>query len=331
MKKIILFIGITLFCFKLNAQPLNPVTAFSNVPSINNVCGLNTEYKDRYMKSISDEAQIVEDELHERRMARKAKEGDYQKQAEAKVATQYGLSESDMQKMKSKNMSEADKAAMMDKMMQNSAGMSMAEVQNLKEMDKESKQAWAEGYSTQKMAEQSVDPEKAKKEQLDNMNKFELVQAQQKLNDSLNACVMKYMKKFQEIDDDKSIVTLRKEIDSLRGELYGMMGVDYGQGGEMEALFSSIKGKCAAYCSNFTSRYIDVLNDYKQFVGASIPAYNRLQTLTIVMNEKQSGIKMEELPGTFALESISNFYKKMGDLDKYYLMSPSVDINGNEN
>lgn len=334
MKKIFFLIAGMATCLLVSAQ-LSPETMISKVPSITSVCGMRMAEKDAYMAQISDAEKMLNEELSERRKELKAKDKEYRQQAESNVASQYGLSQADMDKMKNtKNMSkeerERTRREMADKMMMNSGGITMGEIDQIKG-DTAAQRAWAQGYSTQKMAEQSIDPEQQKKAQLQNMNMYELVSLQKKLVDSLNAAEGKYMKKFDEYAKDSSGLKFLAEIDSLRGKLYSMMGVDYGQGGEMEALFSSIKNKSLAYCTRYSPPYLDILKDYRLFVSRSIPAWNRLQSITLTITEMQTGVKIEEKRGTMALECIGRLLDRMGNIDQSYLMSPYVDISGNEN
>ena len=59
------------------------------------------------------------------------------------MASQYGLSDEEVQKMKSnKKMSEADKAALADKMMMQQTNISTGEIKNMQGMSEEGKKAW---------------------------------------------------------------------------------------------------------------------------------------------------------------------------------------------
>lgn len=313
---------------------VTPESMISKIPSIQSVCGMRTAEKDKYMSDISEVSKMIDDELRERRLDQKAREKEYKEQAQANVASQYGLSQADMDQMKnSKNMSKEERdrqrKEMATKMMNNSGGITMGEIDNIKG-DTAAQKAWAQGYSTQKMAEQSVDPQNTQKEQLHSMNMNQLVSAQKRLSDSLNAAEGKYMKKFDELEKDITRPRLYDQIDSLQRELSSLMGVDYGQGDRIEALFSSIKGKCNLYCNKYSSPFIDVLKDYRLYANASIPAWNRLQDITMKIAELQTGVKIQEKKGTMALECLKRYMDKLSLVDQYYLMSPAQNVNGNE-
>lgn len=313
---------------------VNPIIVLGNVPEIKLLCGMRYTEKQQYMVRIREAEKMIDDELYNRRKAQKAREKEYRSQAEANVAAQYGLSQSDIDKMKnSKNLSkderEKQRREMADKMMMNSGGISMAEIDQIKG-DTTAQKAWAQGYSTQKMAEQSFDPQKSQNEQKQNMSMYELTSLQKKLSDSLSAAESKYLKQFYEIEQDTSGRKLLREIDTLNKKLSDLGGVDYGQGGEMEALFESIKAKSLSYCVKYSTEYIDLLEGYRIFVMNSIPSWNRLQHITLSLNEMQTGVKIEEQEGTFALECIKRFVDKMGKSDQYYLMSQSARLGGGE-
>ena len=108
------------------------------------------------------------------------------------------------------------------------------------------------------------------------------------------------------------------------------MGVDYGQGDRIDALFSSIKAKSSLYCNKYSSPFLDVLKDYRSYANASIPAWNRLQDITLKITELQTGVKIEEKKGTMALECLKRYMDKLSLVDQYYLMSPAQNVNGNE-
>lgn len=333
MKKILLIGSFILLCTMAKTQ-VNPIIVLGKVPEIKLVCGMKYADKQQYMARIRDAEKMVDDELYNRRMAQKAKEKDYRSQAEANVAAQYGLSQSDIDKMKnSKNLTkderEKQRREMADKMMMNSGGISMAEIDQIKG-DTAAQKAWAQGYSTQKMAEQSFDPQKSQNEQKHNMSMYELISIQKNLSDSLSAAESKFLQKFYEMEQDTSGRKFLREIDSLGKKLADLGGVDNGQGGEMEALFESIKAKSLSYCVHYSSEYIDLLEGYRIFAMNSIPSWNRLQNITLKLNEMQTGVKIEEEEGTFALECIKRFVDKMGKSDQYYLMSQSARLGGGE-
>lgn len=323
MKKIYFLLFVMGFYFPVKAQ-LSPETMFPKIPDIQSVCGMRMEDKDRYKAEIRDASKILDEELYARMKDRNANEKKYEQQAKANAAQQYGLSAADMAKMENmKNMSKEERdrtrREMANKMAENTGGITMNEVESIKG-DTAAQRAWGQAYGTQKMAEASVDPQGAQKEQQKNKNTYELVSLQKKLVDSLNSAEGKYFRKFDELEQDPLIISLRKEIDSLRGEMNSLMGVDAGQGDEIEALFESVKSKSITYCGRFSSPYLDVLADYYHFVKASMPAWKRLQTINLRIAELQTGVKMQEKEGTLALECIQRYMKKLDDVDQYYLM-----------
>lgn len=333
MKEIILTVAALTWFATVYAQR-SAESFVSEIPSVDNVCGMKMKDKDRVMTEIREFSDRIKKEVQERKKGQDVREETYRKQAEQHMADQYGLSQADIQRMKnSENMSQAEQdrmaREMANKMMMNTSGISMDEIDSFKD-DTTGMTAWAQGYSTQKMAEQSVDPEKTKKEQMHAMSMFDLANAQKNLMDSLYAIETKYGKMFNELDQDSSGNQTLREIDSLTKKLYDMMGVDYGQGGEMEAILSSIKSKCLSYCNKFSSEYNEILTDYRRYVVSSIPAWKRLQVLTERMTEMQTGVMLQEAPGTLAIETIDRLVDRFLSMDKYYLKSPFINLDGTE-
>lgn len=313
---------------------INPESIFPQIPNIQSVCGMRTAERDRYLNEIREIAKKVDDELYERRMDRKAKEKNYKAQAQANVAAQYGLSDADMAKMNnmnnmSKEQRERTRREMADKMMMNSGGISMNEIDQIKG-DTAAQKAWAQGYATQKMAEQSIDPQQSQKEQMRNMNMYELSTIQKNLVDSLNAAEGKFNRKFAELEEDPLIRILHKEIDSIHVELDNLMGVDYGQGDQIEATFQTLKSRCMSYCMRFSPPYLDVLREYNDYTRESIPAWERLQVINTRITEEQTGVQIDEKPGTMALECIRRYITRLEGVAIYYMMSPALNVDGVE-
>ena len=76
---------------------------------------------------------------------------------EKNIAQDFNLSDSDLQKLKNKKLSAAEKKALMDKMLKDKANISMKQIEQLKKMKKEGNKEgilnWAEAYQTQQIAE----------------------------------------------------------------------------------------------------------------------------------------------------------------------------------
>jgi hypothetical protein len=114
---------------------------------------------------------------------------------------------------------EAQKKAMADQMMQESMNISMGEVENLKKMDKAGQTAWATAYATEKKAEVLADPQTVQKKTATDMKNYQLLTKQRQLTDSLVAQQNKYMKQFQDLDNDKNAMAIQTQIKQLEEKL----------------------------------------------------------------------------------------------------------------
>ncbi len=113
--------------------------------------------------------------------------GDMEANAMKQMQQKYGMSEEDMNKMKnSRNMTDAEKKALANKMVMQQTNMSMSEIQNMSKMSEAGKKAYAEAYATEAMANAQADP---KKYAPDNNagDLYKLTNEQQTLNQKITA------------------------------------------------------------------------------------------------------------------------------------------------
>ena len=125
-------------------------------------CSMKAAERDQYLNRVDSLSELINLELSKRHDNGSAGEEKINPQMVNDLIKQYGLSEEDLQKIKSgKEMSDAETQALIDKILQNSADMSSDEVKNVSKMSKEGQKAWAEGYSREVIADQKANPQKS--------------------------------------------------------------------------------------------------------------------------------------------------------------------------
>lgn len=213
---------------------------------------------------------------------------------------------------------DAQKKALADKMMQQSMNISMGEIDNLKKMDKAGKTAWAEAYATEKKAEVMADPEAYKQKGAAGMKDYQLVQKQKQLADSLGAQSTKYLKQFQDLDNNKNALDLVTQINELEAKLSEEYQKENRPNDDViKSLTNQIRNLQINYCNLQSPKYLEILSRYKTFVQASLTPYYRLEKLTNQVNATQTGVNLNTEPGMLGLQAISSYLNRLNDVYRY--------------
>jgi len=217
----------------------------------------------------------------------------------------------------------AQKKALADQMIQQSMNISMGEIDNLKNMDKAGKTAWAEAYATEKKAEVMADPEAYKQKNAANMKDFKLLQKQKQLADSLGAQVVKYMKQIEDLDKDQGAQAMLTQIKELEAKL----NLEYQKENRpndnaIKAYSNQIRDIQISYCNLQSPKYLDILSKYKSFTQASLTPYYKLEKLINQVNATQTGIELNTEPGMLGLQAVKSYLGRLSDVYRYNHISP---------
>jgi len=215
------------------------------------------------------------------------------------------------------------KKAMADQMIQQSMNISMGEIENLKKMDKAGKTAWAEAYATEKKAEVMADPKAYQQKAAADMKDYQLVQKQKQLADSLGAQSTKYMKQFQDLDNDKNALALQTQIKELEKKL----NEEYEKANRpnddaIKSLTNLIRELQISYCNLQSPKYLEILSRYKTFMQASILPYYRLEKLTNQVTATQTGVEMDMQPGLMGLQHVGTYLNRLSNVYQYNHIRP---------
>lgn len=335
MKKF-LFIYLLLVTGYIASSQVMPEAIIGLMPTVpTDACKTKVAVREKFQSSVDSITQMVSDELERRKSENEAKAESKEPEMMANMMNRSGMSQEDIQRMQEnqkskkaggkeqKEMSDKETEAMVDKMLQQNYNISMGEIQNLDKMDEDAKKAWATGYATEKKAEVMADPEKFEKERIKNMNSYELVAEHKRLTDSLNAQQEKFGKMFNKLKEDTSGRVMLRNISKLQSELYGLMGIDNGPGQKAEALATRIKNEKMYYCSRFSPKYIDILQQYLSFTKGSLKPYDRLELLQNQITTSQIGVDLDLETGIFGLTQVQSYLRKLADAYQYNLLTES--------
>lgn len=296
---------------------------FTRLPALPGaVCEVDTTSKNEFMRQLGIISREIEEVISTKKKEVRKEADKLKPEMEKKLAQEYGLSSADVQKLKDKNISKEEKKKIADKMMQNKANISMEEIERLKKMSKEGKEAWAEAYGTEVMTNMpsgdSVKTEeqiKMEKELEKNFQLNELVKEQQLLINKIHSVDKMYENKMVEFRKEDSLQTfvLNEELKPLREQL-----LNYPTKEEQKSIYQLMAQHYITYCSLLSPRYINIIKDVKNSIQPLLPDYNRLEELNSEINKillsTESGLTS---PGLMQLGAVQGLASIMAGAYKY--------------
>ncbi|MGE0021728.1 MAG: hypothetical protein AB7S72_18815 [Draconibacterium sp.] len=327
MKSTVLLIVSVLLVNLIHAQSLT--SGFLNkIPALpKESCNISKTDVEAFQQQVSALDTEIKNQIRVLRQLENAQEKNAEKQAKQnamqQMSEQYGLSQEEMNKMKNGKMSEADKKALANKMMQQQTNMSMGEVQNIGKMSEAGKKAYMEAYGTEAMATASQPTANQKKESEKAKNSYELMQEQQSVMAKVNAASQKIGNQYAAIETDPKRIEMLDNIEKMQDKFTSMIGANGGQGETMDSLAVKIQNEKIKYCNLFTPPYRDAVNQHLTILKNSFPDQFRLGEITAQLAKAQTGI---EIPAECAeiggLESIRGYLDKLENAYRYKLYYP---------
>jgi hypothetical protein len=283
MRRTVYFISLMLLTLSGIAQ-VRPEGYIGLLPAIpSDVCGMSKIQQDEYLTKVEALSQQVKDEQKRRDDNVNANVESKKDAAMQYAANKQGISQSDLEKIKSGKMAQAEMQALAGKMAQQ-----------------------------QLAAAGQANPAKLQKDK----SQYELTMAQKHLNDSLNTIISKFAKEFEAIDNDPERQKILDNIDKLNAEIGRTMGLASNSSKELSDKLEKEKIK---YCSTFSPRYMSILRQYESFTKASLSAYYRLETISNQLTEIQSGMPYSTEPGGMGIGSVSAYLSQLADIFKYVI------------
>lgn len=251
---------------------------------------------------------------------------------EKNIAQDFNLSDSDVQKLKNKKLSAAEKKAMMDKMLKDKADISMKQIEQLKKMKKEGNKEgildWAEAYQTQRIGElvsgdSTKTPEliEFEKNLAKNKELNDWIKEQKQIIDRIAAVDKRITNKMLEFHiEDSTEAAIR---DSNNAPLEKMLVEDDLNNDQRQTILIKIATNNLIYCEKISPMYIEIITDLKVSTEPLIPTYNRLEIVNAEINAKSLGLKEWPTdPGFMELEAVRKLAHAIADVFKYTIIPP---------
>lgn len=249
----------------------------------------------------------------------KLDEAQAKEKAMAQMKQQYGLSEGEMDKMKSGKMSDADKKAMAEKMLQQQANMSMDEVKNLQQMSDAGRKAYSEALAAEHMANAQSGAAATPVDQ-DASNLFQLMQEQQSLQDRTNEESQRIAYLFNSIESNPNLMASLQNIEKWQSGISANTGADGGQSQTLDSLSQQIKNTKSEICATYTPMYRSALRQYEQSLQTSLADLYRLGQTTARLTQLQTTIQLpSECAETGCLQLLKDYLEKLQQAYKYKL------------
>jgi hypothetical protein len=286
MKNYILLVLFLLFAAKnIDAQEV-----LKSVPALpTNVCIAGNEMQKQFEEQIS--ALIRDIELQARALKKQSKPDEARAKEQAgQMLIQQGLSQEDIDKMKSKNMTKEEKQAMADKMMQQYTNMSMSEASSMKNMSKEGKQAYVEAYASEAQATGQANAQtnaKNNNPQIVNTNNTADVISQRNiLYQQIKSRQQDVQIRYQHVEQDVEGLKIVEKMNSIRTRIRQLVGSG-GEGGwnekdkkEYDTAITSLNQLKKNYCQRMSPLYISALNYHFADLQSSYGDYLELDKMT---------------------------------------------------
>jgi len=288
-------------------------------------CTMSKENRDNFSNKFGEVQEQLTEEMKTRKEEYAKFAGNNKEKMLQNMAGQTGLSAAETAKLQSGGqLTEAEGMALANKMMGQKYNMSVEEAKNLGKMGKAGQKAYAEGLSTEMMADAQANPDKYKRDQTKDKYMFDLAAEQSKLATQIQAEESIIQNRLDEINkkDSVEIKRLREQLAPLEVEADKFVGVM----GEAATAGASQSDKIAMkmynlrlkYCEVMTPLYIDLVNRRLVAVKANLPIRYRLQEVTDQLTAAQTGVKIEGIaPDLLALDSVYRYLIFLGDAFKY--------------
>lgn len=288
-------------------------------------CNISKADMESFVQKCSALSDELTNEIEERtRLSEEYAEnnrGAMEDNAVKQIQQQYGMSEEDINKMKnSKDMTDAEKKALANKMMMQQTNMSMEEMQNMSKMSEAGKKAYTEAYAAEAMATAQADPKKYTPDETA-VNLSDLSQEQASLNQKIVAGQQKIANMYAAIENDPSGKVMLDNLSKWRSKLISMMGeVSASEEKYMDSLVVISTKEAIKYCDKFTPQYRAVLKKDQANLNASLPDCRRLDEVTGELMKLQTGVDAPpEIAETTSLQALNEYLGHLRNAYKYKL------------
>jgi hypothetical protein len=308
--------------FISNAQFVNPEIVINEMPVITiNVC--KKEVREQFLKEVGKLRAELEEEITRRKSETKQNTKGMDEQAAKNMMSQMGFSVSDADIQKMKTASKEEKMAMADKMLQQNMNMSVDEAKKVSKMSKAGQQAWAEGMTTEMMADAQANPDKYKAAQKNSMGIYEMTQEQSQLAQKIQLVTRKFDEKLEEFNKLKEKTLNEFEACLIKVAKDYEDKTNFDLGSTYAEAIAMQKNACYQTCCGYlTPKYKAILLERFNDMIALGNDYNRMDVLTNELNNATTGAnRMVVEPGLTYLEALLDYTLHLQDLPAPYFLT----------
>jgi hypothetical protein len=332
MKRLSLLTIALLFAILTDAQTAFE-SYFRRVPALpRDSCNISKQARDAFVEKVNSLIDELSDDIDARNIKAdeyaESNRGNMEANAIKNLQQQYNISDEDINKMKSsKEMTEAEKKAMANKIMMQQTNMSMEEAQKLAKMSDAGKKAWAEAYAAEAQANAQSNPQAASAPAGMSGSAAKLMSLQQEqssLISKINGGQERIGAKYTAIDNDPSGKVMLDNISKWNSKLTSMMGiVTASMEKTMDSLSTLVGREQKKYCDKFTPKYRAVLREDLANVKTSLSDCRRLDQVTGEIMKAQTGVTpAPEMSEISSLSLLNGYLSHLRDAYKYKLSYP---------
>lgn len=285
MKSTIIF-SIFILLYNLSQAQSGTNDLLKKIPAPpTDVCIAGNDAQNQYKEKISALINEIESQIRALKKQSKPDEAQAKSQAE-QMLKQQGLSQEDIAKVKNKKMTKEERQAMVNQMMQQNTNMSMPEINNMKNMSREGKQAYAEGYATESQAAAQANAKNKKTPEGNTKNNSDIMSQRSTLYQNLTEQQQEVLLKYQQVDQDIKGLKMMSKMNSLRARMKQLVGGG-GEGGwnpkdkkEYDAAEAELKQLNKDYCQHMTPLYFNALQIHLANLKSTYDDYQKLDDMT---------------------------------------------------
>ena len=238
---------------------------------------------------------------------------------------QQGLTPEEVNKMKDKNLSKDEKQAMADKMMQQYTNMSMAEVNQMKTMTPEGKQAYTEAYAAEAQAAAQAEGRNNSGADPVAKNYADLLMEQNLQYQNIKERERKVMNKYRLVDEDAEGLRMVSEMNNLMAEMNRLVGGG-GEGGWnaddkkiWDADRAALNQLKRSYCAHMSALYQTALNGHLADLHASYSEYLKLEETSGRVDNTVISLGTQNATGRITYhEWVITYLEKLKEIYRYY-------------
>lgn len=330
--KHLLILAFFLFVFSgLNAQSaaFDYMRRSAQIPL--QVCGNIPGEREKFEAAVEALSQEIEADAQRRAKILE----DYARQNEDvmknNMVKKSGISDAEMKKLQSEEgMSDAEQKAMVDRVLQQQAGITLDDAKNLQTMNKQQQEAWGTQHAAGQVQNAANDPNAILAGNQINRDMYELLAEQNDLSAQISDMENKLRLQYTDLIklEDQAKASLETELQPLYLEL---RGINDGEGStkadiaQAADVMHRIHVKQDAYCEKYSPDYLKFIAECRNSFEGMLSKYDRLEQIQNEVNGIQTGVVFPpESAGRLSILAVDQYlgYLKEAYRNKLYKPEP---------